>query len=579
MSKDISGHVEKQGLVEASGDIPGVGTYAWHIAEDRLEWSPGLARIYGLETPPAEELGFLSMIHPDDRVRVEAETSSILGSGGEYQHEFRIVRPDGTIRVVHDRGAILRNQNGEAVVLKGMNVDVTAQRAPAWDDAERSEDLETFRRLADNIDQLAWIADETGSIYWYNKRWFEFTGATLDGMRGWGWTRVHHPDHVDRVVERIRHSFETGLPWEDTFPLRGRDGAYRWFLSRAQPIRDGNGAVRRWYGTNTDVTDALAAREELKRSEERFRRTADAMPHLVWNAGSDGRVTYYNRQIRNFAPICDQETGAFDWTLLVHPEDLARTLETWHAAAADGREFSCEHRLCMADGDYRWHLSLAAPVQEEGRRDFVWYGTATDIHTMKELEAYKTLLSDELEHRMKNTLAMVQSMANQTFRRVGGDRRAVEAFSDRLRALAGAHDILFRENWTQVGLDEVCESTLAPLGLVDRVARDGADLVCAPRVGVVLALGLHELATNAMKYGALSRPEGRVALAWRPDASRPGGFRMDWRETGGPAVSPPETEGFGSRLLKTALAAEIEGSVVLHFEPGGLVCTVEGSLR
>jgi PAS domain S-box-containing protein len=95
------------------------------------------------------------------------------------------------------------------------------------------ESEERFRTLADNVALFAWMADKDGSIFWYNKRWFDFTGTTLDEMRGWGWTQVHHPDYVERVVEKIQKSWDTGEPWEDTFPLRGADGHYRWFLSRA----------------------------------------------------------------------------------------------------------------------------------------------------------------------------------------------------------------------------------------------------------------------------------------------------------------------------------------------------------
>ena len=109
--------------------------------------------------------------------------------------------------------------------------------------------------VADNIHQFAWTADAEGWIYWYNQRWYDYTGTTLEEMQGWGWKQVHHPDHVDRVVARIQHSWNTGEPWEDTFPLRGKDGQYRWFLSRALPIRDSDGKVLRWFGTNTDITE------------------------------------------------------------------------------------------------------------------------------------------------------------------------------------------------------------------------------------------------------------------------------------------------------------------------------------
>lgn len=112
-----------------------------------------------------------------------------------------------------------------------------------------------FRAMADALPQLAWIADEKGWIYWYNRRWYEYTGRTREEMEGWGWRDVHHPDHVDRVVNGIQHSWDTGEPWEDTFPLRGADGEYRWFLSRAVPLKDAEGRVMRWFGTNTDITE------------------------------------------------------------------------------------------------------------------------------------------------------------------------------------------------------------------------------------------------------------------------------------------------------------------------------------
>jgi two-component system CheB/CheR fusion protein len=131
-------------------------------------------------------------------------------------------------------------------------VDVT-ESVLARRRAEESE--ERFRTLADNMSQFAWMADETGSIFWYNQRWYDYTGTTLDEMYGWGWRMVHHPDHVERVVAKISACFQSGEIWEDTFPLRGKDGEYRWFLSRAVPIRDATGKVMRWFGTNTDVTE------------------------------------------------------------------------------------------------------------------------------------------------------------------------------------------------------------------------------------------------------------------------------------------------------------------------------------
>ncbi|MEG3863184.1 hybrid sensor histidine kinase/response regulator, partial [Microcoleus sp. herbarium12] len=135
--------------------------------------------------------------------------------------------------------------------------------AIAVQDLHESEDR--FRALADNIAQLAWMTDPTGGIFWYNQRWFDYTGTTREQMQGWGWQQVHHPEHVDRVVAKFRRCIETGEAWEDTFPLRGKDGSYRWFLSRAVPIRSAIGNVLRWFGTNTDITDRLNAEAERER--------------------------------------------------------------------------------------------------------------------------------------------------------------------------------------------------------------------------------------------------------------------------------------------------------------------------
>ncbi len=160
--------------------------------------------------------------------------------------------------------------------------EVVARLWPAIGHARAVQELheseDRFRALADNIAQLAWMTDPAGWIFWYNQRWFDYTGTTREEMQGWGWQQVHHPEHVDRVVAKFRRCIQTGEPWEDTFPLRRKDGSYRWFLSRAVPIRDEQGNVLRWCGTNTDITDRLTAeaeREHLLALEKAAREEAE----------------------------------------------------------------------------------------------------------------------------------------------------------------------------------------------------------------------------------------------------------------------------------------------------------------
>ena len=134
---------------------------------------------------------------------------------------------------------------------------------------ELRESQALFQNLANTMPQLSWMADPDGSIFWYNQRWYEYTGTTLEQMQGWGWSQVHHPDHIESVTRGWLEALEQDRPWEDTFPLRGADGQWRWFLSRAAPIHDPNGRVTRWFGTNTDVTRERETEAELRASEAR----------------------------------------------------------------------------------------------------------------------------------------------------------------------------------------------------------------------------------------------------------------------------------------------------------------------
>ncbi|HEX6175713.1 MAG TPA: ATP-binding protein, partial [Candidatus Binatia bacterium] len=148
-----------------------------------------------------------------------------------------------------------------------------------------------FRTLVNAIPQLAWMADRTGAAYWFNDRWYDYTGTSFEEAQGWGWRKAHHPDHLQRVVESLRRSFEAGDDWEETHPLRGKDGTYRWFLSRALPIRGEDGSITNWLGTNTDITDqknaeaererALALEQQLRSQAERATRARDEVMAIV----------------------------------------------------------------------------------------------------------------------------------------------------------------------------------------------------------------------------------------------------------------------------------------------------------
>jgi PAS domain S-box-containing protein len=211
---------------------------------------------------------WLRFLHPDDRERTLARWRHSLRTGEPYSIEYRFRGADGEYRWFLGQAMPLRDEAGKIVEWFGTLTDIS-ERKRAEENLRESE--RNFRALANSIPQLAWMADSTGWIFWYNERWHEYTGTTLEEMQGWGWQKVHHPEHVERVVERIRRAFEAGERWEDTLPLRSKTGAYRWFLSRALPIKDEAGNVMRWFGTNTDITEQIEAAAERERLLDRER--------------------------------------------------------------------------------------------------------------------------------------------------------------------------------------------------------------------------------------------------------------------------------------------------------------------
>ena len=251
---------QKAAILEVALD----GIVSMDSAARVVAWNPAAARMFGhsreeavgqfladLIIPPREREAHWRGLHKylatgeAKYLNRRVETTAVRRDGTEFPVELTITRVpgDGAPWFTGYLRDISKHTEAEIALRHGES---------------------QFRTLADNIAQFAWMADESGSIFWYNKRWFDYTGTSLEEMRGWGWQKVHHPEHLERVLGRFRRSIENGETWEDTFPLRGKDGRYRWFLSRAIPIRDENGKIVRWFGSNTDITEQRLLSEASK---------------------------------------------------------------------------------------------------------------------------------------------------------------------------------------------------------------------------------------------------------------------------------------------------------------------------
>jgi PAS domain S-box-containing protein len=311
----------------------------------------------------------------------------------------------------------LRGPEGSIVGINVVAEEITERKRA---EAALAVSETRFHELADNVSQFAWTADPSGWIFWYNKRWYDYTGTTLEEMQGWGWRKVHHPDHVDRVVRRIRQCFESGTPWEDTFPLRGRDGGYRWFLSRALPIRNDAGEVIRWFGTNTDVSEQMVAEKALRDLNETLElrvETESRERARIWNVSQDLLVVADSQgKYLNVNPAWTATLGWSEVDLvgstsewLLHPDDREKTRVELARLAEGRRTLQFENRLRHKAGNFCW-LSWTA-VPDRG----LIYSVARDITALKDAEAALQRSQRELARTSRQTTmgAMTASIAHE----------------------------------------------------------------------------------------------------------------------------------------------------------------------
>ncbi len=351
------------------------------------------------------------------------------------------------------------------------------------------------------------------------------------------------------------------------------------------PAFDVAGNVAGLFGVCTETTAQVQALRELASSEQRLQMALSAGNSIGtwdWDVVGD-RVTADERFARLYG-VDPQQTAAGAPARLflanVQIEDLARLDIEIAAALKTGEPFASEYRLRQPDGSVRWVLAQGQAALDAAGKAVHFPGVAFDITDRKQAEAHQAVLRNELQHRNKNMMAIIWAIANQTLR--GDDiKLRRDAFSERLMALARAQDILTATSWIGAPIHDVIAGTTAHQD--GRIAASGVPLTLDARRALSLALALHELTTNSIKYGALSVPDGRVAISWSiidtGDASMGQGFRLEWQDSGGPPVKPPETEGFGSRLIKRVLAADFQGKVSIDYAREGVRVLLIGTLQ
>jgi PAS domain S-box-containing protein len=315
---------------------------------------------------------------------------------------------------------------------------------------------------------------------------------------------------------------------------------------------------------------------ERDEQESKFRILADTMPQMVWSTLPDGFHDYYNARWYEFTGVPKGSTDGEGWNGMFHPDDQERAWTAWRHSLETGESYEIEYRLRDAKGEYRWTLGRALPIRGADGKITRWFGTCTDIHDQKTLQAQREVIAQELSHRIKNIFAVIGGLITFSTRHYPEMKIAATDLRDRIFALGRAHDFVrphsdvSRPGKKQNSLHGMVEELLGAYR--ERITIAGDDLEIDDRSATPLALLFHELATNAAKYGALSATDGSVVIK-----SSEGGHvaRLRWEERGGPAVTQPQSEGFGSKLIELSIVRQMGGRIERQWGEEGLILQLD----
>ena len=361
------------------------------------------------------------------------------------------------------------------------------------------------------------------------------------------------------------------------FRIRRPDGQIRWLMSHSMTRGDANGRAVELIGVNWDITDQKVAEDLLQNNAVQLQLALDAGRMGTWRYDlKTGRQHWNARQYELFGlPFGIAPTRELFASLVV-PEDLPKIGFTDEDLRA-GHFHDTEFRVRRPSGEIRWITARSFARHDAEGRPIERIGVNWDVTDQKNAEARMLTTTRELQHRVKNSLTVVQAIATQTFRSAETKEAGLSAFSGRLQALAAATDLVTRGNWATVAVDDIVNEITRPYRDTgsSRFELEGVRVLINSKDATSLGMALHELCTNALKYGALSSETGSVKVAWTRVGDE---LELHWREAGGPQVSAPSRKGFGTRLLTGGLFDPGNGRVDLAFEPAGVACTIRLSL-
>jgi PAS domain S-box-containing protein len=444
--------------------------------------------------------------------------------------------------------------------------------------------------ILDLLPVATYICDARGTILQFNRRATEIWGRRpLPGQTYDSFTENTRYFEVDgRPLPRsmLTEVLRNGEPLRDREIMVERHDGSRLFVSlNIDPLRGNKGEIVGAVNCFTDITERKSidvafdeSRQHALEQEQRLAATYEHAAIGIAEVSPEGRFLRVNEAVCAITGYSREYLLASRLFSRTHPDDVDPDREGFRKQVAGVLEFySVEKRLIRGDGRIVWLSVRSSPVRSSDGHLLYVVRVMQDVTQRKAAESRQKLLIDELNHRVKNTLATVQSLAAQTARGAPDPRAFCDRFEGRLIALSKAHDQLTRHHWESADLRDLLSGSLAPYAGTDpkRVSLRGEDVVLRPRAVLTLAMAAHELTTNAAKYGALSVPSGIVEIHWHPlEESGQRWLHIEWSERGGPRVEVPGRGGFGSKLIENSIAAELGGKSQLIYAPDGLQCEI-----
>ncbi|PVM83382.1 PAS domain-containing protein [Caulobacter endophyticus] len=554
----------------------------WDVDEINgvLFWDDRVRAAFGVAPgTPVTMRDFYNGLHPDD---FEATAKAYAAAADPQQRavydvEYRTVSPqDGAIRWVSAKGRGVFDETGRCVRVVGTAIDITERQRLSRQLREESERVQLALQAGAIIG--TWVWDVAADRITGDERFAHAFSLSPDDCRSGlplatAFASIH-PDDAERVAEAV----DAALAGHDLYRCQYRvlqGGGYRWIEANGRVERDAEGRPRRFPGVLLDVEARRAIEAQRDQAIDLLSSFVEAIPGIVYAKDRDGRLTLANRGLSELLGRAPSDYLGKTTAELFGPADDAGALMASDEQVMDGGEAAqLEEFSTTADGETLYWESVKAPLVDETGVVTGLVSTSVDITARKQAEEARDLLMREVDHRARNSLAVIQSVVRLTDASDPAIFR--QALHGRIEAMARAQAALAKSNWRggtigEVARDELLSSTTAAA----RVRLSGGDIAIPADHVQPLSMILHELATNATKYGALSVHEGVVDVRWSGTA---GAWSLHWQERGGPPARAPERKGFGSRLMHS-LARQLGGDIAFRWEPEGLGVDVHVRLR